>query len=248
MEIPFTLFGRHPGRRRYSTSAAALLLALGCAAAQAQGTAGARQDPDQIRQAVQVFLLEQTAGLTGQVNTQISNLDPRLTLAQCDAPQPFLPKGGRLWGKTTIGVRCLAPANWTIYMQVQVQVLGEYIVSARPISNGQLLQADQFTKIKGELNSLPNGIVTDVAQLAGQTINTSLPAGAPVRLDSLRKQQVISAGQIVRLSAKGPGFQVSSEARAILGASEGQVVQVKTPGGQQVSGVARAGGVVEVVN
>lgn len=224
------------------------LLGLLPASTLAQNTPAARQDPEQIRQAVQVFLQEQTAGLPGQVNTQIGNLDPRLSLAQCDAPQPFLPKGGRLWGKTTLGVRCIAPVNWTLYVQVQVQVMGEYFVTARPVSNGQLLSAEHLTKMKGELSSLPNGIVSDVAQVAGQTINTSLPAGVPVRLDSLRRQQVITAGQVVRLLAKGPGFQVSSEGKAILGASEGQTVQVKTASGQQLSGVARTGGVVEVIN
>ncbi len=224
------------------------LLATLSASALAQAQQAARQDPEQIRQAVQVFLQEQTAGLPGQVNTQIGNLDPRLSLAQCHAPQPFLPKGGRLWGKTTLGVRCLAPVNWTLYLQVQVQVLGEYIVTARPLSNGQLIGAEHLTKIKGELTSLPNGIVSDLSQVVGQSINTSLPAGGPVRLDSLRKQQVIAAGQVVRLLAKGPGFQVSSEGKAILGASEGQTVQVKTASGQQLSGIARSGGVVEVAN
>lgn len=229
-------------------SLASFVMALLPAPASSQVAANARQDPDQIRQAVMVFLQEQTSRMSGDVHTQITNPDARLSLAACDAPQPFLPKGGRLWGKTTIGVRCLSPVNWTMYLQVQVQVMGEYIVSARPLAMGQLLQADQFTKMKGELTTLPNGIVSDLSQLEGQTINTALPAGVPIRLDSLRRQQVIAAGQMVRLSARGPGFSVSGEARAMLGAAEGQTVQVKTAGGQQISGVARAGGVVEVVN
>ena len=43
------------------------------------------------------------------------------------------------------------------------------------------------------------------------------------------------------------GSDVSAEARAIGNAGEGQVVQVRTPAGAILSGVARAGGLVEVV-
>jgi flagella basal body P-ring formation protein FlgA len=50
----------------------------------------------------------------------------------------------------------------------------------------------------------------------------------------------------VRVVSGGAGFRVSAEARAVAAASEGQIVQVRTAGGQQVSGVAKAGGLVEV--
>eukprot|EP01041_Mallomonas_annulata_P037177 gene37177-60424_t len=67
-----------------------------------------------------------------------------------------------------------------------------------------------------------------------------------MRLDTLRSKQVITAGQLVRVVSGGAGFRVSAEARAVAAASEGQIVQVRTAGGQQVSGVAKAGGLVEV--
>jgi flagella basal body P-ring formation protein FlgA len=57
---------------------------------------------------------------------------------------------------------------------------------------------------------------------------------------------VVQQGQSVRLVSNGNGFSVSSEARAIGNAAEGQVVQVRTPAGAVVSGTARAGGLVEV--
>jgi flagella basal body P-ring formation protein FlgA len=62
----------------------------------------------------------------------------------------------------------------------------------------------------------------------------------------LRSQQVISSGQLVKLVSSGPGFTVSSEARAINNASDGQLVQVKTASGQHISGIAQAGGIVRV--
>jgi flagella basal body P-ring formation protein FlgA len=46
--------------------------------------------------------------------------------------------------------------------------------------------------------------------------------------------------------SSGNGFSVSSEGRAMSTAGDGQVVQVRTAGGQQISGIAKAGGMVEV--
>jgi flagellar basal body P-ring formation protein FlgA len=210
--------------------------------------AGPNQDPLLIQQAVQQFAEEQSAGLQGEVSVQVGRPDARLNLAACDKLQAFLPKGGRLLGKTNVGVRCLAPSPWTLYLQVQVQVFGDTIITARPINAGQTISADQLSKVRGELSSLPSGTATDMAQLIGQTTQNALPAGVAIRLDGLRKAQIIQPGQVVRLRSSGPGFQVSTEGRAIGAGSDGQIVQVKMPNGQQISGIAKAGGIVEVSN
>jgi flagella basal body P-ring formation protein FlgA len=236
----------------FSQLCCALLLAAGAGSfgsslAAPLAAGNPRQDVEVVRQRVQEFVEQQSASLKGQISSQIGRIDSRLNLPECAAPEVFIPKGSRLWGKSSVGVRCTSPV-WSLFVQVEVRVLGEYIVTSHPLSAGQLPSPEHLTTIKGDLTSLPPGIVTDMAQIAGQTLNTSLPAGVPVRLDALKKQVIIQPGQAVRLAAGGAGFRVSSEARAIVGGSEGQVVQVRTMNGQQVSGIARAGGVVEVVN
>jgi flagella basal body P-ring formation protein FlgA len=50
----------------------------------------------------------------------------------------------------------------------------------------------------------------------------------------------------VKLVSEGPGFRVSAEGRALGNAADGQLVQVRAPSGQTVSGIARSGGIVEV--
>ena len=62
----------------------------------------------------------------------------------------------------------------------------------------------------------------------------------------MRNQQAIRSCQAVQLVSIGPGFRVSSEARAIGNANEGQIAQARTPSGQVVSGIAKMGGVLEV--
>ncbi len=225
---------------------AALLALLPAAQAQAQQAAPLRQDAAALKRSVEQFLQVQSGGLPGQVTVAVGAIDPRMNLAACPNPQAFFMPGARAWGKTTVGVRCVAPAAWTIYIQATVSVVGDYIASAAPLAQGQAIEAGQLVILKGDLTTLPAGIATDMGQVIGRSTNVSLPPGTPLRLDTLRSKPVVQSGQLVRLVSSGNGFSVSAEARAMSTAGDGQVVQVKTSGGQQITGIAKAGGLVEV--
>ena len=195
---------------------------------------------------VEQFLRTQTQGLPGKVTLSVGQLDPRTQLTPCSAMEPFLPSGGRLWGKATVGVRCLGPANWTVYVPVQVNVSGNYLVTSRAIAAGQAIAAGDFAVRNGDLTNLPASILTDPAQALGKTVKNGIGGGQPLRGDMLIAPYAVQQGQNVRLISKGAGFSVSSEGKSLSNASEGQVAQVRTASGQVVSGVARAGGVVEI--
>ena len=212
----------------------------------AQQPAPARQDLGAVRLVVEQYLTAQTAGLTGKVSINVGKIDQRMHLAACPAPQAFQQPGARAWGKTTVGVRCAAPAAWTVYIQAQVSVVGEYVATAVPLAQGKEIDKSQLAIVKGDLAALPNGVVTDIAQAIGRTSTVSLASGAPLRLDMLRSKPVVQQGQLVKVVSRGNGFSVSAEARAIGTAADGQVVQARTPGGAIISGLARAGGQVEV--
>ena len=221
----------------------ALMTSTGLAAAQ---TPMQRQDHALLRQSVEQFLRIQTAGLPGTVNVSVGQIDARTNLAACAAPEAFLPNGSRVWGKTTVGIRCTAPSAWTIYIGATVQVIAEYVVTAAPLAQGQTVGPADIAKVKGDLTALPSGIITDPAQAIGRTLAASLQTGTPLRNDVLRSQQAVQQGQTVRIVSIGPGFRVSTEAKALNNAVEGQVAKARTASGQVLSGVAKAGGVVEV--
>ena len=207
-----------------------------------------RQNAQVIRDAVKQFLLRESTGLPGTVSVDVGAIDPRLSLPTCAAMETFLPGGTRLWGKVSVAVRCSEPAHWSIYVPATVRVTGQYFVSARPVMQGQTLSEADITPVQGELTSMSNGIVTDAVQAVGHTSTMSLGAGIALRQDSLRLQQVVIQGQVIRLISNGSGFRVSTDAQALNSASEGQLVKVKINSGQVLSGTAKAGGVVEVSN
>ena len=205
-----------------------------------------RQDMNLVRKTAEQYLIKETAGLPGTVKINIGNIDARLNLSSCIAPEAFSPTGSRLWGRTTVGVRCTAPQTWVVYVPGVIQVWSDYFITARTIAQGQLITAADIRSVNGDLCTLPTGIVTDESQAVGRISAMSLASGITLRQDNLRYQQVVTQGQTVRLISNGSGFSVSTEAVALNNASAGQLAKVKTTSGQVLSGIAKAVGVVEV--
>lgn len=213
----------------------------------ASATASAQNAADPVREAVHRLLVQQTAGLPGQITLEVGQADPRLALGQCNQLDAFLPTGARAWGRINVGVRCLSGASWTVFVPARVRVDGEYLVAARALGRGQMIGEGDITPMRGDLTELPPNMIIDPRQAIGLSANVAMAAGQPLRADWLKAPVAVQSGQIVKLLARGNGFSVSHDGRALAAAQAGQTVQVRTGGGQVVSGVARAGGIVEVV-
>jgi flagellar basal body P-ring formation protein FlgA len=206
----------------------------------------AQQDPAPVKKAIDNWLRIQTKGLPGQVSWDIGGLDPGNQLAPCGSFDINRPVGARPWGRTNLIVRCLGEAGWRVYVPVHVRVKAEYLITARPIAQGQSVVADDFATELGDLSELPAGILTDPGLAIGKIAASSIPAGRPLRADMLKTPLVVRQGQTVKVVSRGPGFAVANEGRALANAQEGQVTQVRLGTGQVVSGIARADGTVEV--
>jgi flagella basal body P-ring formation protein FlgA len=180
------------------------------------------------------------------VSFTVGNLDPNNQLPPCNSFDVSLPPGARAWGRTHVGVRCLAPDNWSLFVAAQVRVIADYLVTAHPLAQSQTVVAGDLVRRRGDLADLPAGILTDEAQAIGRTASLSIVAGRPLRADMLRQPLLVRQNQAVRVVSRGPGFQVASEGKALNQGSEGEVIQVRLGNGQVVSGLARAGGIVEV--
>ncbi|MBT9613950.1 MAG: flagellar basal body P-ring formation protein FlgA [Burkholderiales bacterium] len=198
-----------------------------------------------IRQTAEGYAKQQTAQLPGQVTITLGAIEP-VQFPACAKLQAFLPLGAKLWGNSTVGVRCAAGAEWSLYVPVTVRVQGSVVVAARPLASGKLLAAEDVVLQNAELTQLPSGVVSDANEVVGKTLSVGVGAGHALRQDMLRAPLVIRQGQAVKLVAQGQGFKVSSEGRALANAAAGQTVQVKAQNGQTVSGIARADGSVEV--
>jgi len=214
-------------------------LAAACLCVAAVVHAADRQDPAELQAHAERFLKTQTGGLPGKITIQVK--PPRTALPACSALDAFQPAGSRNIGKITVGVRCLAPSPWTVYLPAQVRVTGHYVVTRQPLPANHVLTADDITLREGDLGSLPADVVTDAAAILEYRAVSGLAAGAPLRNALLRPPLAVQQGQVTRLVLNGPGFSVQSEGQALANAGRGDRVRVKTRSGQVVSGVAHDG-------
>lgn len=235
--------------RRYAVAAA--LCAL--------GIAGARAGDDldiegSVRTLAQAHAAKAGPNGTGagtpritRVEVQVGELDSRLKLAPCRRMQPYLPPGLKAWGQTRIGVRCVAgQKRWNVFLPVTVRVFAEAWVASAPLSAGVLLAPSMVRPAEVDLAASPSPAVLDLSQAVGRKLATPLSAGEALRSSHLRPKQWFAAGDTVKVVARGRGFSVSGEGRALMAGLDGQSVRVRTDAGRVLTGVARAERTVEV--
>ncbi|MEY4592252.1 MAG: flagellar basal body P-ring formation protein FlgA [Pseudomonadota bacterium] len=201
---------------------------------------------DELTETIGQFIRQQTSSIAGEVTYSIGQIEGQKKLPPCTAYQPFFPNGGQQIGNITIGVRCLTPSNWTIYIPVKVRVVANYILSAHPLAAGQVISSSDLQENKGDVSTMPPGILFKREQAIGKTARFSIAAGQILRAEQLTAPLLIRQNQSVRLITGGPGFTASTEGKALNNAAEGQVVQVRTSSGTTVSGIAQHDGSVAI--
>lgn len=214
------------------------LLLTACAAAAAQAP-----DPAQapgIGDTLQRWSLDQ-AGLPAgaRVEVELGQLDPRLKLAPCGRIEPYLPAGTRPWGRSRVGLRCTdGITRWNVFLPVTVRVFAPAPVLRDALPAGAAVTPDLFTEAEVDWAERPAPPLLDTGALAGRTLVRPLAAGQPLRDADLARRVWFGAGEVVKVTAVGAGFQVSTEGQALGRGLDGQVVRVRTEGGRIVTGTA----------
>jgi len=212
----------------------------------AGSAAGGIEESRTIRSAVDAFVRAQTEALPGHVEIKSGLVDPQLKFTHCEHLDVFVPPGAKLWGNTTVGVRCEVPEKWSLYVPVQIRVWADVVLSARALPRGQTITVDDVAMQRLDLTQLERGVFTDLEQVIGKVTKTAVSGGTPLRSDQLRAAAVVVQGQQVRVVFSGAGFNVSSEGRALGNAGVGEPVQVRSASGKLLKGIVTGPGVVQV--
>lgn len=197
-------------------------------------------------EAIRMFLERETTGVPGRVSIEFGVLDPQVRPAPCARIEPFLPGSARMWGRTSIGLRCADGAAWSTYLQVNIHVFAPVLVANRSLSAGQPLAEDDYRVEEIDLTLHPAGILQDASYADKKELGRMIAAGQPLRREHFRPRAVVTPGDPVRLMYLGLGFTISTEGKSLGSATEGQAVRVQTDSGKLITGIARTGRLVEV--
>jgi flagella basal body P-ring formation protein FlgA len=232
-----------PSAHRLAGVALTVLAAACAAPAFAQDEAGYTPDSNLLQQvesmarngaSAATATAEQTQGV--RVEVKVGKLDPRLKLAPCQHIDIYLPPGLPIWGSTRMGLRCTQGSKlWNVSIPIQVSVYTQATVLKTALAAGTVLDAGQLGQAEVDIAAAPGAAVSDPMLAVGRTLGRSLPAGATLRQVDLRARQFFAAGETVRVTAVGPGWQVVTEGQAVGAGIEGQNVNVRTEGGRMLS-------------
>jgi flagella basal body P-ring formation protein FlgA len=201
----------------------------------------------EIERSLKSFVESETQRLPGRVEIAFGRLDARMQLAPCQRIEPYVPSGARLWGRSSIGLRCRdGISRWNVYLPVEVRVFVPALVAVRAVPAGQPLGAEDVQTEEVDITREPAGLLTHPNQLDRRITARAIAAGAPLRQDMLRARPVIAQGDQVKVVYLGAGFVVAAEGKALTAAGDGQTVRVQVDSGRVVSGTAREGRQVEM--
>ena len=201
--------------------------------------------PDPV-QALKVYLERATTGLPGRVEISVGALDERIKLAPCAQVEPYIPQGARLWGRSSIGLRCMDAPGWNVFLPVDIKVYGVALVATRALFPGDNPGQPDVREQEVELTRESGMVVSQISQLEGKTTARMVSAGQILKQDFFRAPPAVGAGDAVQLVYNGAGFSILTGGRALSNAAEGQQVRVQTESGRVVQGIARLGRQVDM--
>lgn len=168
-----------------------------------------------------------------RVEVALGQLDPRLKLAPCDKVKAYVPDGTALWGRARVGLRCeQGPVRWNVYWPVTVKVWGQALVAAVPLRPGNIVNQADVVLAEVDLAASGSPALVQANEIVGRTVVKAVSAGQSLRQDDVKSRRWFAAGDPVRLTVRGPGFQVGSEAVALGHGDEGRCTRVRTEAGR----------------
>ncbi len=177
-----------------------------------------------------------------KVQVQINSLPAQSPV--CDAPEITQPLNSRSWGNITVSVRCGQNRK---FIQARVQVNGPYVTVTRSLNSGDKLSLADISLKNGDLTNLPTGTLLESDHAKNTILVRNISAGQPLTRSMLRRAWVVHAGQAVQIMARGAGFHISSEGKAMNNAAIKETVRVRMTSGQIVSGTAGENGIIYIM-
>jgi flagella basal body P-ring formation protein FlgA len=211
----------------FKPGCALLLGLLMWASASAQPVNDQHQDHQSIAETAKSYLQTTLVQDMAGAKVKITPLDHRLKLARCEAPlEAFSPPGGVKLGRTTAGIRCVAPSPWSIYVSANVSLQAPVVVATRDLARGEAI-GSQHLKVKiSDTSHLLRGYFESIDDVAGQTSKRTIRRGQVVTPSMLVVRKTVKRGDQVTIVAGAGGIQVRMQGKAMKQGNPGDLITV----------------------
>ncbi len=205
----------------------------------------ATQDLTALQALIEPYVSAQLSGSGNTLNIEAARIDPRLQLPVCPKPEAFTPPGAKLWGQTSVGLRCNNPV-WSIYVPTYIHIIGPVVYSAAPLARGKIIAATDLLVEQADLSAMGPGIMNRADEALGKILTVGLPAHFPLRSSMLKMPLAVLSGQTVHLRGSADGIEVSNQGRAMVNGAIGERIPVKLLSGRIIYATITGSGLAEV--
>lgn len=201
-----------------------------------------------IEQTAYVFAMNDAQAYYDNPQVIVDAMDKRLRLQACSGNlDAFSTSSANTVGNRTIGIRCSAPTEWTVYVSVKVKVMRPVVVAAKALAANQTLKASDVKIVLQDISELRQGFLLSTDKVLGQQLKYPVAVGTALTSRSLKQQKVVQRGEQVILVAQAGTMEVRMNGMAMEDAILGDKIRVKNSSSNRVvEGVVQAPGIVQV--
>ncbi|MET0066205.1 MAG: flagellar basal body P-ring formation chaperone FlgA [Candidatus Thiodiazotropha sp.] len=187
----------------------------------------AMQPHQDILDAATRYLAQNLVADNPRARIEPTPLDHRLKLTRCENPlEAFSPPGGIKIGRTSVGVRCDAPAPWTLYVSADVVIEIPVVVVTRDLARGEALEASDLQLQVADTSHLLRGYFESPAAITGETLKRNLRRGQVVTPSMLVVRKTVKRGEPVTILADTGNIQVRMQGKALKQGNPGDLIPV----------------------
>lgn len=178
----------------------------------------------------------------------LGRLDPRLRLAQCDAPLAMrFSHEAHSGGPNSVEVRCVSERPWSLYVTVDVSRYAQVLVATRPLARGSVIAADDVAVARRRLNGARMDYLHEPATAVGRVAARAIGPDQILGAANVILPRLVKRGDEVTIASGGSTVSVQVKGQALKDGALGDRVSVRNLNSKRVvEGVVNADGMVVV--
>lgn len=141
-----------------------------------------------------------------RIEVAAGNLDPRMGNRSCEQPLDVsLANNANLDRQTTVMLNCNDRNSWRMFIPVRIQQMRAVVVTARPLSPGQVIGRNDLKMSYIDIHQLRDAAHDDIDELIGAQVKRRVGANQPVQA---RHTCFVCRGQDVTIISGHGGLQI----------------------------------------
>jgi len=125
-----------------------------------------------------------------------------------------------------ITFKCNGAHQKKVWVMVTLEVMGDVIVTRKPVGRYQVIEADDINVRTMDLARMPNNAITSLEEVIGQRAKRTIGAQTVLSNSMIESPPLVQRGDIVAMIAESGGLKISTQGEARQRGGKGDRIKV----------------------